>query len=72
MGPLCCDQPETLTQCYYPRVDSMAINAATCRREQLLRYEKKLTVTSFFVLLKVAYEASANDSLLLYFQQAFS
>ena len=22
MSPLCCDQPETLTQGYYPRVDS--------------------------------------------------
>ena len=28
MRPLCCDQPETLTQGYYPRVDSAVINAA--------------------------------------------
>lgn len=27
MGPLCCDQPETLTQGYYLRVDSPMINA---------------------------------------------
>ena len=35
--PLGYDQPETLTQGYYPRIDSMAINAAPRRREQLLR-----------------------------------
>ena len=32
MRPLCCDQPETLTLDYYPRVDSVAINAASRRR----------------------------------------
>ena len=37
MRPLCCNQPETLTQGYYPRVDSMVINAAPRRREQLPR-----------------------------------
>ena len=35
--PLCYGQPKTLTQGYHPRVDSMAINAAPRRREQLLR-----------------------------------
>ena len=35
--PLCCDQPETLTQGYYPRVDSPVINAAPRRRELLPR-----------------------------------
>ena len=35
--PLCYDQPEILTQGpYYPRVDSVAINAARRRRELLL------------------------------------
>ena len=33
MRPLCCDQLETLTQGYYPRVDSPVINAAPRRRE---------------------------------------
>ena len=33
MRPLCCDQPKTFTQGYYPRVDSIAINAAPRRRE---------------------------------------
>ena len=33
MRPLCCDQPETLTQGYYPRVDSVAVNAAPRRRK---------------------------------------
>ena len=28
MRPLCCDQPDTLFQAYYFRVDSLAINAA--------------------------------------------
>ena len=32
MRPLCCDQTETLTQGYYPRVDSPVINAAPRRR----------------------------------------
>ena len=32
MRPLCCDQPETPTQGYYPRVDSPVINAAPRRR----------------------------------------
>ena len=31
--PLCCDQPDTLTQGYYPRVGSMATNAAPRSRE---------------------------------------
>ena len=33
MRPLCCDQLETLTQDYRPRVDSPVINAAPRRRE---------------------------------------
>ena len=33
MKPLCRDQPETLTQGYYPRVDSPVIYAAHRRRE---------------------------------------
>ena len=40
MRPLCCDQPEALTQGNYPRVDSMVINAAPRRREQLPRQNK--------------------------------
>ena len=36
MRPLCCDQLETLTQGYYPRVDSPVINAAPRRRESYL------------------------------------
>ena len=43
--PLCCDQPETLTQGYYPRVDSIAINASPHRREQLPRYNKHYKTT---------------------------
>ena len=31
MRPLCYDQPETLTQGYYPHVDSVAMNAALRR-----------------------------------------
>ena len=33
MRPRCCDQPETLTQSYYPRIDSIAINAVPRHRE---------------------------------------
>ena len=33
MRPLCCHQLETLTQGYYPRVDSPVINAAPRRKE---------------------------------------
>ena len=35
MRPLCCDQLETLTQGYYPRIDLLVINAAPRRRKQL-------------------------------------
>ena len=38
MRPLCCEQPENLTQGYYPRVDSVVATSAIPRRaEQLLR-----------------------------------
>ena len=33
MRSLCCDQPEPLTQGYYPRVDSPIISAAPSCRE---------------------------------------
>ena len=62
MGPLCCDQPETLTQGYYPRVDSMAIKRGTSVFPK--RY--------LLVLRYVGDEASADESLSLYFQQASS
>ena len=39
MRPLCCDQPETLTQGCYSRVGSIKINAAPRRIEQLPRYK---------------------------------
>ena len=44
MRPLCCNQPETLTQGYYPRVDSMVINAAPHRTES--SYPGKINTTT--------------------------
>ena len=42
MRPLCCDQQETLTQGYYPRVDLPVINAAP-RRWRVTAYDTNIT-----------------------------
>ena len=43
MRPVCCDQPEILTQGYYPRVESIAVNAAPRRRVLAPEKKKKKT-----------------------------
>ena len=50
MRPLCCDQPETLTQGYYSRVDLPVINAAPHRRVATpVKETSKLTLLACLV-----------------------